>query len=62
MTLWAAWHPKHEFIVPHQYEGAVAFADLDSVVAIVKELNADGGTNNRNGWRAVKVELVRAKP
>jgi hypothetical protein len=56
---WAVWHPTRGFMVPHLYEGAVAWADLDGAVRLVRELNADDGTNNRNGWRAVKVELVR---
>jgi hypothetical protein len=57
---WAAWHPKHGFSVPH-YEGAIAFVDLDEAARHVRWLNADDGTNNRNGWRAVKVQLVRVK-
>lgn len=56
---WAAWHPKRGFADPFSYEGAVAFADLDGAVERVKILNADEGTNNRTGWRAVKVELVK---
>lgn len=57
--VWAAWHPKHGFSVPHRYEGAVAWADLDSVVREVRTLNEDDRTNSRTGWRAVKVELVK---
>ena len=58
-TLWAAWHPKHGFEVPHRYEGAVAYADLDAVVRQVRDLNADDKTTNRTGWRATKVTLVK---
>jgi hypothetical protein len=56
---WAAWHPRYGFEVPREYEGAIAFADLDSVVAKVRDLNRDDRTNNRTGWRAVKVALVK---
>ncbi len=59
---WAAWHPKHGFDVPHLYEGAIAFADLDGACGLVRILNADDGTNNRNAWRAVKVEFVKVQP
>lgn len=60
LDAWAAWHPTHGFHVPHQYEGAVAWADLDGAVRQVRELNADAGTNNRTGWRAIKVYVMRA--
>jgi hypothetical protein len=56
---WAAWHPTRGFEIPHDYEGAVAYADLDPVVRTVRALNRDDHTTNRNGWRAVKVALVR---
>jgi hypothetical protein len=56
---WAAWHPQHGFEVPREYEGAIAFADLDPAAAKVRTLNRDAGTTNRNGWRAVKVALVK---
>jgi hypothetical protein len=56
---WAAWHPRHGFEVPREYEGAIAFADLDAAVAKVRDLNRDDSTNNRTGWRAVKVALVK---
>ena len=59
---WAPWHPKHGFDVPHIFAGAIAYVDLDRACDLVRELNADAGTNNRNGWRAVKVELVRVAP
>lgn len=61
-TFWAAWHPQHGFEVPHQYEGAVAYADLDPVARAVRELNADDKTTNRNGWRATKVNLAKVIP
>jgi len=57
-TFWAPWHPKHEFDVPY-YEGPVVFTDLDSAARLVKSLNSDDRTNNRNGWRATKVKLER---
>jgi hypothetical protein len=56
---WAAWHPEQGFQVPNAYEGPIAFADLDPVVRLVRILNADARTNNRTGWRAVKVALVK---
>ena len=56
---WAAWHPRHGFEAPREYEGAIAYADLDPVVAKVRGLNRDNGTTNRTGWRAVKVALVK---
>jgi len=56
---WAAWHPKHGFEILHEYEGPVAFADLDPVARKVRDLNKDDKTNNRNGWRATKVTLVK---
>jgi|tagenome__1003787_1003787.scaffolds.fasta_scaffold16973947_1 hypothetical protein len=59
LVLWAAWHPQHGFAVPHQYEGAVAWADLDPVAREVRNLNADDKTNNRTGWRATKAVLVK---
>lgn len=58
---WAAWHPVHGFEIPHAYEGAIAWADLDPAVREVRELNEEAGTSNRNGWRAVKVGLVRVE-
>ncbi|WP_018456830.1 hypothetical protein [Bradyrhizobium sp. WSM4349] len=61
MIVWAPWHPRHGYEIPHCFEGPIAFADLDSrLLNTIKELNADAGTNNRNGWRAVKTVLVRA--
>ncbi len=57
--LWAAWHPKHGFVDAYDFEGPIAFVDLDSVVERVKILNRDAGETNRTGWRAVKVTLVK---
>lgn len=45
-TIWAPWHPW-------------VSTDLDEISRRVKHLNAADGTNNRNGWRAVKVTLER---
>lgn len=56
---WAAWHPKHGFEEPYGFEGPVAFVDLDSAARHVRNLNSEAGTNARNGWRAVKVEIGR---
>lgn len=56
---WACWHPRHGFAIPDHYEGAIAWADLDPAVREVRALNAEAGTDNRNGWRAVKVGLVK---
>lgn len=55
---WAPWHPKHEFEIPF-YDGPVVFTDIDGAARIVKSLNADDKTTNRNGWRATKVSLTR---
>lgn len=58
-TAWAAWHPVKGFD-EHHYEGSVAFADLSpSLRADISELNERDGTNNRNGWRAVRVTIAR---
>jgi hypothetical protein len=60
MIVWAPWHPRHGYEIPGYYEGAIAFADIDDAVALVRSLNSDDKTNNRTGWRAVKTVLVRA--
>lgn len=60
-TAWAAWHPTHGFEIPHFYEGAIAFADLDGAGRLVRYLNEVDLTTNRTGWRAVKAELVKVK-
>ncbi len=57
---WGVWHPTLGFAEPYTFEGAIAWIDLDGAIARVKILNAEAGTNNRNGWRAVPVEIVRA--
>jgi hypothetical protein len=59
-VFWAAWHPRHGFEVPY-YEGSITYADLDGAARLVSELNAEDGTNNRTGWRAVKVRLVKVE-
>jgi hypothetical protein len=57
---WAVWHPTKGFDA-YQYEGAIAFADLnDDIVEMVTDLNETDGTNKTNGWRAVPVILTRA--
>jgi hypothetical protein len=53
---WAAWHPKHGFAIPY-HEGAIVFDNIDDAVRQVKNLNQDDRTNNRNGWRAVRVQI-----
>ncbi len=57
----AAWHPVKGFD-EHHYEGPIAFADLDDdgVIAVVADLNDLDGTTPATGWRAVKVDIVRA--
>lgn len=57
---WAPWHPTHGFSVP-DYEGAIAFGDLDGACRLVRSLNRDDGTDNRNGWRAKRVHLIEVK-
>ena len=57
---WAPWHPKHGFLDEFMPVTFVS-ADLDEICARVKRLNQDDKTNNRNGWRAVKVELRRVE-
>jgi hypothetical protein len=47
---WASWHPTKGFD-EHAYEGPVAYADHDVA------LNETDGTNSRDGWRMVKVEI-----
>jgi hypothetical protein len=61
LDIWAPW-PRHGFDVPHFFGSAIAFGDIDDAVRLVRELNADAGTNNRTGWRAVKVELSKVQP
>lgn len=56
---WAAWHPEKGFADAYHYESSVAWCDLDGAVREVRERNESDDTNNRNGWRAVKVTLQR---
>lgn len=59
---WAVWHPVKGFDA-YCYEGAIAFADVgDDLVEMVKDLNETDGTNKRNGWRAVAVNVTLADP
>lgn len=48
---WAAWHPKHGLRF-------VRF-DMDDACRHVRELNREERSNNRNGWRAVRVRVVK---
>ena len=58
--LWAPWHPKHGFL--DEFMPATWISpDLDEIVGRVKRLNQDDKTNNRNGWRAVKVTFARVE-
>lgn len=57
---WAAWHPEHGFCDPYDFDQTpIAWIELDGAVRRVRSLNADAGTNNRNGWRAVKITIAR---
>lgn len=59
ITGWAAWHPEKGFA--DSYEGPLVFADLSaSLMADIQDRNEEDGTNNRTGWRAVKVAVSRA--
>jgi hypothetical protein len=54
---WASWHPTKGFD-EHAYEGPVAYADHDvGLLDDIKDLNETDGTNSRDGWRMVKVEI-----
>lgn len=56
---WAPWHPKCGFLDGFMH--ATWFSpDLDEIARRVREMNQDEGTNNRNGWRAVKVKVSLA--
>ncbi|GEC52234.1 hypothetical protein ABIF38_006396 [Bradyrhizobium japonicum] len=59
--VWAPWHPVHGFSIQarHYYEGPTTFADLDGALPLVKMLNLEDRTTNRNGWRAVPCKVVR---
>lgn len=55
-TGWAPWHPTHGF--QDEFMSATwVSTDLDEISQRVKRLNQDDKTNNRTGWRAVKVTL-----
>lgn len=55
----AVWHPQKGFDA-HSFEGPIAYANLStSIIADVKDLNERDGTNNRNGWRAVRVKVIK---
>lgn len=56
---WAAWHPKHGFQGEEAY--ALVYSSMDDACQHVRELNKDYGTNNRTGWRAVRVIVSRAE-
>lgn len=56
---WAVWHPTKGFSDPYEPDGPIAYLSLDGAAYRVKMLNRDDGTNNRNGWRAVKVQVVK---
>ncbi|MGJ5032416.1 hypothetical protein ACQR1I_36645 [Bradyrhizobium sp. HKCCYLS2038] len=58
-TGWAAWHPTKGFFDEFEPDGPIASASLDGAARRVRTLNSDEGTNNRNGWRAVKVRIER---
>lgn len=59
ITGWAAWHPEKGFD-GYTYEGPIVYADLHpSLIDEVKELNEEDGTNNKYGWRAVRVKVVK---
>lgn len=57
---WAVWHPTKGFDA-YQYEGAIAYADLnDDLLEDVADLNDTDGTDKITGWRIVPVKLVIA--
>lgn len=55
---WAPWHPKHGFFDDYMPTMRIS-PSLDEITSWVIETNRDEGTNNRNGWRAVRVEVVK---
>jgi len=55
---WAPWHPKHGFHDEYMATFRVS-TDLDEIARWVIETNRDEGTNNRNGWRAVRVTVTK---
>jgi hypothetical protein len=58
-TGFAAWHPVKGFDVPFLYEGAIVCVEQEDLIDRIQELNRDDGTNNRNGWRIVRVKIER---
>lgn len=56
---WSAWHPEKGFADEFEPDGPIAHASLDGAVHKVRMLNIEDGTTNRNGWRAVKVQVVK---
>lgn len=58
----AVWHPQKGFY-DHSFEGPIAYGNLSlSLIADVKDLNQQDGTNNRNGWRAVRIKVIKDGP
>lgn len=55
---WALWHPAHGFLDGFM-SIAIVSPDLDEIARRVCEMNRDEGTNNRNGWRAVRVQVTK---
>lgn len=57
---WAPWHPKYGFV--GEFSETTWFStDLDDIAHRVIDMNRDDGTNNRNGWRAVRVRVMRVE-
>lgn len=56
---WAAWHPAKGFADEFEPDAPIAYLTLDAAAYRVKTLNIEDGTTNRNGWRAVKVTVVK---
>ena len=56
---WAAWHPEKGYADPVEPDDPIAWLSLDAAACRVKTLNREDGTTNRNGWRAVKVQMAR---
>ena len=60
-VFWAPWHPRHGFQDKFMHATWISH-DLDEIAGRVKRLNEDDGTNNRNGWRAVRVTIALVAP
>ena len=56
---WAAWHPTKGYADEVEPDAPIAHASLDGAAYRVRTLNIEDGTTNRNGWRAVKVRVVK---